>query len=130
MRAMPTTLDFPNVDTHAGAPDPAICERLEDMRGAVHAAAPDAVAGLQYSRPAHALGSESAVVACAARKPNIRLDARRPEILQAFAADVGRLNAGKACLRRGPRDDRSPAALARRLNAIAAAGRRGDLKPC
>ncbi|MEO8506417.1 MAG: DUF1801 domain-containing protein [Betaproteobacteria bacterium] len=130
MRAMPTKPDFPNVGAHVGAQDLANRERFAHWRGAVRATAPVAVEGIRYPMPAHAHDSDSAFVAFAARKRYISLYVGRPEILQAFAADVGHPNAGKACLRFGPKVDRPLAALARRLNAIAAASRRGDLTSC
>lgn len=129
MRAMPMKPDFPNVDAYVGAQEPAIRARLARLRAAVQAAAPDAVEGIQYRMPVYALGTDM-FVAFAAQKRYISLYVGRPEILQAFAADIGHLNAGEACLRFGPKDDLPPATLARLLDAIVAASRRGDSKSC
>ena len=130
MRAMPMKPEFPDVDAHVGAQAPAIRERVARFRGAVRTAAPAAVENFPYPMPAHALGSDSAFVAFVAQSRYPSLHAGRPEVLLAFAAGAGRLKAGKACLRRGPTDDLSPAALARPLKAIAVARRQGDVKSC
>jgi uncharacterized protein YdhG (YjbR/CyaY superfamily) len=129
MRAMPMKPDFPNVDAYVGAQEPAIRERLARLRAAVLAAAPDAVEGIRYRMPVYALGTD-AFVAFAAQKRYISLYVGRPEILQAFAADIGHLSAGKGCLRFGPKGDLPPATLARLLDAMVAASRRGDPKSC
>ncbi len=70
---------------------------LEELRNLIHAVHPDVIEAIQYKMPAFSLAGEM-VTSFASRAQYISLYCK-PEVVDSYRDELGKLNVGKGCIR-------------------------------